>query len=419
MVRTQGGCGTFRAMSFETNPPGMVARLRSLSRNVYALGVVSFLTDLASEMLYPLIQVFVTVTLGTTPAILGLIEGIAEGGSSILRWLTGAFSDRFRRRKPFVVAGYSISAISKPIMGLAACALGWPLFFAGRALDRLGKSVRTSARDALIADSVPADRRGLAFGLHRAMDTAGAVVGPLIAFLVLTCWENFPLQYLFFLALIPGVLSAIVAGVGTRDIPHEPSPSAKPPPLFQSYPRALWWLIAAVALFSFGNSSDQFLMLRSKDLGLTLPQIVLAFVLYNAVYTLAALPLGHLSDKIGRRPVVAAGWIVYALVYVGFATVTSSTGPWLLFPVYGLYQALTEGVSKALVADTVSKDQRAGAIGLFYTVAGFGQLFGSILAGLLWKLRIGPLHAPFAVGAICALAAVPLLFVRPGDKTAS
>lgn len=392
---------------------------RRISRNVIALGWVSFFTDVASEMLYPVIPLFLVGTLGASPALLGMIDGIAEGGSSVLRWLAGAMSDRFRRRKPFVVVGYTISALSKPLMGLAASAGGWPLFLLGRSADRLGKSVRTSARDALIADSTEPQYRGLAFGLHRAMDTCGAVLGPLVALLIVVVRPGVPLQGLFFVALVPGLLSSLLAFLAVRDIPHAAHPDAKPPPIFQRFPKPLWHLIAAATLFSFGNSSDSFLILRSKELGLSFPQVVVAFALYNVVYALGAMPMGKLSDRIGRKPVVVAGWLVYAAVYLGFAAATSSAAPWVLLGVYGLYQALTEGVTKALIADVVPEAQRAGAIGLFYTATGVGQLAASLAAGALWHVRLydGSIMASFLIGAICAMAAVPLVasvgVVRP------
>jgi MFS family permease len=393
--------------------------LRGLSRNVIVLGWVSLLTDMASEMLYPVLPLFITGTLGASPAILGLIDGVAEGGSSVLRWVAGAFSDRFRKRKPFVVAGYSISAISKPLMGLAAYAIGWPLLFAGRLLDRTGKSIRTGARDALIADSTNPAQRGLAFGLHRAMDTTGAVLGPLVALAIITFRPNVPLAWLFFVALGPGAASAALAAIAVKDIPHAPRADSKPPPIFQSYPRPLWHLIAAMALFALGNSSDAFLILRSKELGLTFAQVILAFAGYNVIYALAATPLGGLSDRIGRKPVVAAGWLTYALVYLGFATTHSSLAPWILLAIYGLYQAMTEGVTKALVSDVVNKDQRAGAIGLFYTVAGLGQFLASVIAGALWSSRWMRFHAPFVVGALAAALAVPVVLTVRSARTAA
>jgi MFS family permease len=383
---------------------------RGFDRNVVALGWVSFFTDVASEMLYPVIPLFLVGTLGASPALLGWIDGIAEGGSSLLRWVAGAVSDRFRRRKPFVVAGYTLSALSKPLMGMAAYAGGWPLFLLGRCSDRVGKSVRTSARDALIADSSHPARRGAAFGLHRAMDTAGAVLGPLLALAVVLLWPHAPLAWLFFVALAPGVLSSLLALLVVRDVPHAPGAGAVPP-LFQAYPRALWHLIAAAAVFSLGNSSDSFLILRSRELGLSFPQVVLAFALYNALYALAALPLGRLSDRVGRKPVIITGWLVYAGVYVGFGCARSAAAPWALLAVYGLYQALTEGVTKAMVGDLVPPDRRAGAIGLYYTVSGLGQLAASVIAGSVWQVRVGGgrVMLAFLIGAVCAALAVPLI----------
>jgi len=398
----------------QTRIPFAPTRFRGISRNVWALGWVSFFTDLASEMLYPVMPLFLTMTLGASPTLLGLIDGFAEGISTGLRWIGGALSDRFRRRKPFIIAGYSLSAISKPVMGLAAYAIGWPLFFVGRCSDRLGKSIRTAARDALIADSTEPRYRGVAFGFHRSADTCGAVLGPLIALLVyVSCpAARQHLQWLFFLALIPGVLSAVVAALAVRDIPHEPAKRQTiAPSLFQPYPAVFWRLLLANAVFSLGNSSDAFLILRSKEIGLRFEWLLVAYSLYNAVYALASLPLGKLSDRIGRKPVLIVGWLVYALVYLGFAAARSTLAPWLLLAIYGLYQAMTDGISKALVTDVVPDQQRGGAIGLFYTASGLGQLAASILAGALWHFRLlnGRFVAAFAVGALAALIAIPIL----------
>lgn len=397
---------------------GYASSFRRVPRNVIVLGWVSLLTDLASEMLYPILPLFLIGTLGASPTIMGVIDGVAEGGSSILRWLAGALSDRFRRRKPFVVAGYWVSAVSKPLMGLAALAIGWPVYFAGRCLDRLGKSVRTSARDALIADSTAPEIRGLAFGVHRAMDTAGAVLGPLCVLLILLVRPDFPLMWLFFIALIPGVCSAMLAMTAVRDIPHEPDSKAKPQAIFQRFPARLWHVIAAAAVFSLGGSSDAFLLLRCREVGFSPAQVILAYVLFNAIYSSTAAPLGGLSDRFGRKTVVAAGWLIYAIVYIGFGATSSPAAPWLLMCMYGLYYALTEGVTKAFVADVVPARQRAGAIGLFYTVSGLCQFLASVLAGTLWGQRWfgGALLAPFALGAICAVVAVPMILtIRSRD----
>lgn len=385
-------------------------RFRGITRNVVVLGLVSLFTDLATEMLYPVIPLFVVGTLGASPALLGLIEGLAEGISSGLRWVGGLWSDHTGRRKPFIIAGYSLSALSKPAMGLAAYVLGWPLFLLGRCCDRFGKSIRTAARDALIADSTAPADRGVGFGFHRAADTAGAVAGPLLSLAVLTLWPATPLASLFLIAIVPGALSVLVATFGVREIRHDVTPR-KHGMTAGRLPRPFWKLLIAFAIFSLGNSSDSFLILRSRELGLSFTQVICAYALFNAVYAIAATPLGALSDRIGRRPVVIAGWIGYAVVYAAFACVHTPTAPWVLLPIYGLYQALTEGVLKALVSDLVPAEQRAGAIGLLAMVAGFGQLVASVIAGALWTTSIldNVLMLPFAVGAVCALVAVLLI----------
>lgn len=406
---------------------------RKLSRNVVVLGWVSFFTDVASEMLYPVMPLFLIGSLGASTALLGTIDGIAEGISSGLRWIGGALSDRLRKRKVFVALGYGLSAISKPIIGLSQLLLGWPLFLAGRCTDRLGKSIRTASRDALIADSTDEEHRGAAFGFHRAMDSAGATLGPLLTLALLWSWvgrdvvfgshlqamtqrgadvvAKFPLQTLFYFAIIPGLLSVALVIMGVKEIAPTKAGSGKAPKMLQAYPRPFWMLVVANAVFSFGNSSDSFLILRSGEMGLSFGSILLVYAMYNAIFASASMPFGDLSDRIGRRRVLAAGWFIYVIVYVGFACWNSSIGPWPLLAVYGLYQALTDGVSKAWITDLVPSNQRAGAIGLFMTVNGIGQLAGSAMAGALWHVR--PAHGavvlPLLINAACVVAAIPLL----------
>ncbi|HSV27509.1 MAG TPA: MFS transporter [Sedimentisphaerales bacterium] len=394
-------------------------KLRGITKNVVVLGWVSMFTDIASEMLYPLIPLFVVGPLGGSPALLGVIEGIAEGVNSGLRWLGGALSDRHQRRKPFIIWGYGISAFSKPLIGLAMV-FGWPAVLVGRVSDRFGKSVRSAARDALIADSVEPQYRGVAFGLHRAMDTAGAVIGPLIALGVMGFLPWLPLAWLFVIAIIPGALSVLLAVTAVRDIPHPPSATkVKAPPIFQKFPPVFWHFIAGFAIFSFGKSSDSFLILRSREIfdpagangHRAMMLVVLAYAIYNLVFVLAAIPLGKLSDKVGRKPVLVGGMLVYAAVYAGFSYFRSPAAPWVLLGAYGIYQALTDGVTKAMATDLVPKEQRAGAIGLFMAVAGLGQLVGSVVAGAVWQMQWTNhyLMAPFVIGAACALAAVPVI----------
>jgi len=379
---------------------------------VITLGWVSLLTDMASEMIYPLIPLFVVQTLGASPVLLGVIDGVAEGISAGLRWLGGALSDRTGKRKPFIFVGYSLSALSKPLMGLAAMVGGWPVFMAGRCTDRLGKSLRTSARDALIADSTDPASRGIAFGLHRAMDTTGAVIGPLIGWLILHHWPDANLAWVFAFALLPGLASAALVAIAVRE-KTAPRGEGKPPPIFQKFPPAFWPILVIMGLFAVANSSDSFLILRSNEMGMSRSAVILAFTLYNIVYALASTPFGSLSDRIGRRPIIAIGWCIYALVYLGFGLAHNAHAAWFLFAAYGIYQAMSEGVSKALVSDVVPSHQRAGAIGLIFTVAGIGQLVGSVIAGATWNHTVPGtgLLLPFFIAAVLASIASVLLIV--------
>jgi MFS family permease len=413
-----------------------------IPQNVILLGWVSLLNDAASEMLYPIMPLFLTAILGASPALLGLIDGLAEGIGSALRWVGGALSDKYRRRKPFVVAGYTLSAISKPIMGLSAFVLGWPMFMIGRCSDRLGKSVRNAARDALIAASTPVENRGRAFGFQRGMDTCGAIIGPLITLGVIALlvgahiafsasWkgasehthalQNLPLKWLFFVALIPGCLT-VACTLAVREIPPRPGEATKTggktPRIFQSFPSTLWRIILAAFVFSLGNSSDTFLILRSSQIGLTFGWVILVYTLYNVVYAAGSEPLGGLSDRIGRKPLLVCGWTIYAAVYAGFAILRAPWAPWVLLTIYGLYQAMTDGVTGALISDVVPDHKRAGAIGLYYTATGLAQLTGSVLAGAVYNVFLfhGQIMLPFALGSAFALAAIPLLLSVPIKK---
>ncbi len=405
-----------KAGGITSNLSESLQRNKKTPRSVVTLGWVSFFTDMASEMIYPLIPLFLVQTLGASPALLGIIDGVAEGVGSGLRWFAGAWSDRIGKRKPFVLAGYSISAVSKPIMG-AAAVFGWPLFMAGRCSDRVGKSLRTGARDALIADNTTVEQRGAAFGLHRAMDTAGAVCGPLLGWAILYILPTINLGWIFVIAIVPGLASVAVVAAAVREKSAARS-HGNSPRIFQKFPSAFWVLLVIMGVFALANSSDTFLLLRSHELGLSTRQVILAFTLHNVVYALCAMPAGSLSDRVGRHPVIAAGWFVYAAVYVGFALAAREWLAWVLLAGYGAYQSMAEGVGKALISDVVPSQQRAGAIGLIYTVAGFGQLVGSIAVGATWRLMVPgtSLRMPFAIDAALATAAGLLLLFCGGTQ---
>lgn len=400
-------------------PRSKQATVKGISRNVVALGLVSFLTDLASEMLYPVTPLFLLSLPGTSPWMLGLVEGVAEGVSSGLRWLGGALSDRYRRRKPFVVAGYGLSAFSKPLIGLGT-ALGWWAVLAGRISDRFGKSIRTSARDALIADSTEPRYRGRAFGLHRSMDTLGAILGPLATLGLLVAMVgvpaafsgkvgHLPLQNLFYYALLPGLASTLLAACAVGEVFPQTAPdSGLSAPAAARWPRPFLLFLLANAFFSLANSSDSFLILRAHECGLSFGHVILAFALYNTVYAVLAAPLGNCSDVIGRKAILVLGYVTYALVYLGFARGQSF---FWLFAAYGLYQAATEGIGKAWIADLVAAERRAEAMGLFHTVSGVFQLIGSLVTGVLWRYNVAGLCLPFVLSSALALLAIPIVLV--------
>ena len=406
-----------------------LTRLRELDRNVTALGVVSLVADLSSETIYPLVPQFVTVTLGASAAVLGFIEGVAEATASITRYPFGWWSDSARSRKPFVLAGYGMSALGKLILALAFV---WPVALLARFVDRVGKGVRTAPRDALLSAGVRDQDRGLAFGLHRSMDTLGAVFGPLFALLLIEL--GVPLRWVFAAAVIPGVLSVIVIAVWVRErapqaapapapseggvAPAEPAAAVAGPP----HPRlrlpkspAFRRLLIASLVFAVGNSTNAFILLKAGSVGLGSAGVILVYVLYNVTYAAGSLPLGSLSDRVGQFPLVAGGWVVFAAVYVGFALAHSIWAVALLFAFYGLYIAATEGTSKALISRTAPDADRASAMGLYDTCVGVAAFAASAIGGALWT-AVGP-WATFTYGAACAaLAALLLLLLRgPAD----
>lgn len=374
-----------------------------ISGNVLILGLVSFLTDVSSEMIYPLLPLFLTTVLGAGPAFLGVIEGVAESTSALLKLVSGVASDRVRSRKGLVLSGYLISTVARP---LVAAATSPAAVLAVRFADRVGKGIRTSPRDALIADSTDPALRGKAYGFHRAMDHAGAFVGPLVATLLLT-WFVSDLRTLFWLAAIPGLLAVLLIVFRVREtVRRETSDGA----FLRMIPRGgLRRFLLVLFLFTLGNSSDAFLLLRAGELGVSPARIPLLWTFFHLVKMLASTPFGALSDRIGRRGVIVAGWGIYALSYAGFALARTEAVCWLLFALYGLYYAMTEGVEKALLADLAAPEERGGAFGWYNFAVGVGALPASLLFGLIWE-KAGR-EAAFGLGAALATGAALLLMV--------
>jgi MFS family permease len=378
------------------------AARRALPRNVRALGWVSFANDLASELAYPIVPLFLTVTLGAPVAALGVIEGIAEGAAVGLRGLSGWLSDRWaERRKPWIVAGYGLSALARPLL---AGAPSWGVVLGARLFDRFGKAARTAPRDALIRDSTPPTLLGASFGYHRALDTAGAVAGPLLAFAALS--GGVSLRGTLWLAAALGFATLLLLRTVT-EAPLRPQRAASERVGLAELPRAFWIVLGIWVVFSIGNSSDAFLLLRSHDLGLGPALVILAYALYNAVYAALSWPLGALSDRFPREVLLAFGLTVFCLVYAGFALVHVDWAVWPLWILYGAYIAATEGVARAWVADQIPGHAAGTAYGIFAGATGASVLVASIVAGLLWSY-VSP-AAPFVLGA--ASAAVALLAI--------
>jgi len=389
---------------------------RRLPRNIWVLTLVSFLTDISSEMIVHLIPLFLANVLGVRTITIGLIEGVAETTTSLVKIISGRYSDRLGRRKWLTVVGYGLSTVAKPFLALAN---SWQAVFAVRFTERIGKGIRTAPRDALIADSISEDKRGLAFGVQRAGDTAGATLGILAAMGVVWLAQGsaFTLsrstfETLIWLSVIPAVLAVIILIAGIQENKTRPASDREPGArgrLSSPFKRYL----SIIVIFTLGNSADAFLLLRAQEQGMNILSILGLLLLLNVIYTVVAGPAGSLSDRIGRKDLLVAGWSLYAAVYLGFALMSASWQLLLLFGLYGLYYGLTEGVAKAYVADLAQKDMRGAAYGWFNAAVGLTALPASLLAGLLWQgagdwSGFGP-AAPFFFSALLTAAAILLL----------
>jgi MFS family permease len=381
--------------------------LGRIPKNVLVLGVVSFLTDASSDMIYPLLPLFLSEVLGAGTFSIGLIEGVAESTASILKVYSGWLSDRLAKRKLLVAMGYGLAAVAKPVLSLTVAS--WQVLVL-RFTDRLGKGVRTSPRDALIADSTEPRSRGISYGFHRAMDSAGAVLGPLLAFLILPL-VNRNYRTLFLIASIPAVLAVMILLVVLREKTAPRERTGMPVKLSLSgFDRRFRVFILAVAVFSLGNSSDAFLLLRARDLNVGIIYVPLLWLVMHMVYSLVSSPAGALSDRIGRKNLVVSGLLVYAAVYVGFSLATRSVHAWLLFAFYGLYYGLADGNMRAIVADLVGEEKRGLAFGMYHGAVGLTALPASLLFGWLWQWAGAP--AAFGVGAGLALLATLILVLE-------
>jgi MFS family permease len=374
-----------------------------LSRNVKVVSLVSFFQDTASEILYPILPFFVTGVLGAPPAVLGLIEGLADGTASAMKAASGRLAD-LRHRRPLVATGYGISAIGKVLLALAGA---WPMVLAARFTDRVGKGLRGPPRDAIIADDTTPANRGRAFGFHRAADTAGAVLGPLIG---LALYQAVGQQFgpLLWIAVIPAVVSVALVFL-IRERPH-PRIGGERAWSLTGLPRRYWRLITVLGLFAVVNFPDTLLLLRAKDLGYDYAGVTALYVLYNLSYATLSYPAGIISDRLDRRVVFATGIAIFSAAYLGFGLAGTAGWLWILFPLYGAYTALTDGVSRAWVTDLVPTDQRGTALGIQAAVSGIGLLVAGIWAGLTWN---GTGHTPFIIsGLVAATLAVGMLASR-------
>lgn len=380
-----------------------------LSRSAVVIGFVSLMSDISTEMAYPLLPAFITVTLGAPAAALGLIEGIAQGASSVITGASGWLSDRVGKRKPIALIGYLMTALSKPLIALAGT---WQVVLAARAADRLGKGIRSAPKDAMLADSSAEEVRGRAFGFERAMDSAGAVLGPFLALLLIEA-TGFGTRSVLAMSALPAAI-AVLLMLSLRE-PREKKAASTVRLRFSlagttdQYRR----LLLIVGVFGLANSANSFLILRAQQLGLSQRSALIAYALYNAVAAIGSMPAGKASDRYGRRGVLTIGYAVYAAVYLGFALSQQAWTIWLLFAVYGVFPALTDGVAKALAVDVSGNAGRATAVGVLSSVVGVTQIVASYAGGLLWDL-VDP-RATFYFGAALAAMAgllAPLLLRR-------
>jgi MFS family permease len=374
-----------------------------LHKNVLFTGVVSFFMDVSSEMIYPLLPLFLANVLGINKSMIGLIEGIAESTASLLKVFSGWLSDRIGRRKGLMLAGYAISTLSRPIIATAGI---WQQVLASRFVDRFGKGIRTAPRDAIIAESADYAHMGRAFGFHRAMDTMGAVAGPAIAMLLLQHGNGY--KTVFWLSIIPAGIAVLVIALFINEKKKTAdSPVALPRLTLKQFDWKVKFFIIIATLFALGNSSDAFLILRAEQAGIPALMIPAVYLMFNLVYSVSAIPAGIAADRFGKKRLILLGFVLFALLYYGFGAASTKSAIWVLFGMYGVFMGLTEGIQKAFLATIIPPDFKATAFGVYATAVGLATLPASLIAGLLWD-RISP-SATFYFGAATAAMAA-LLF---------
>lgn len=416
-----------------------------MDMNVYLLGVVSLLTDVSSEMIFPLVPIFLTSVLGAPVALLGLIEGIAEATANLLKMASGIYSDKIGKRKPFVFAGYGLSTLVKPIF---AFSMIWQHVLVARFLDRVGKGLRGSARDVMVADYTDEKTRGKAFGFRKMMDSLGATLGPLIAFLLLPIFlasgKNTPAfihTYLLEPAAKLGVISSTTLPLSTGDayrllfalavipaalavavlffVKEKETGTRKPGWKFDlsGFNYVLKANLAVSFFFSLGTFSYAFFVLRAQDSGMAVAMIPLVYMFYNLIYALAAMPAGSLSDKIGRRAVIVSGYVLFGITCIGFGLARNDFAFWIFFALYGIFMAIMESVQRAYVSDLAPKELRGTALGVYQGMIGFAALPASVIAGFIWELKLFDMRATFLLGALIAFLSIPLFLVFVREKS--
>jgi MFS family permease len=381
-------------------------------RNVWVAGWVSFFMDVSSEMVYPLVPLFLSSTLGASKSVVGVIEGIAEASASLLKLFSGVLADRFGKNKLLMGIGYTTSVASRPVLALAT---GWDMVLATRFTDRVGKGIRTAPRDAIIAGSAPPERWGLAFGFHRALDTAGAIVGPAVALLILAAWSA-DYRLVFWLSILPGLLAVVLIVLFISADGRSPMTGSSFSWSLRGFDPGFQGFLLVIGLFSLGNFSHAFLILKAEQVGMSSAQISGIYLVFNAVYALVSIPGGLLADRFGRRRVIVGGSGLFAGVYAGFASATASWQVAALFVLHGGYMGLTDGVQRAYLATLVPEERKATGFGLFHLVVGAAILPASLIAGLLWD-HIGP-AAPFWFGAGLAMLSAILFTSLPHQRRA-